>query len=229
MTRVTWMPEPTDVLGWSRGSSPSRHSASVSSRGKTETIAAKTAFSFDVEPGRTQIPELVQESFVVANAGDRICSLAACRAEGSCADTVCAAGIADATSSHIPCQESEGEGSIQIWMLHERGGGTYQFEVAHEGAKTDALEWCPCRNYFSAVEGHGCSIDSRIGLLLAVCSNATVCVWAVPKLAETLQPPEPGQCALQIVWCIVLLHFTALDQKNSYQPCSRPCAHGPFG
>lgn len=159
-------------------------------------MAAKTAVSFDVGLGRTQIPELVQESFVVANVGDRICSLAACTAEGSSADVVCAAGIAAATSSHIPCEESVGEGSIQIWTLHERGGGTFQFEVAHEGTKTDALEWCPCRECFAVPEGHGCSTDTRMGLLLAVCGNATVCVWAVPKVAETLQPPEPGQCAL---------------------------------
>lgn len=197
MTDTSWMPEPADVQKLCEASQASRHSARVSTRGKTEVVAARTAISIEIDAGKTQIPDLRQESFVVANLGDRICSLAACNAEDSSADIVCAAGIAAQSAPHIPCEESEGESSIQIWTLHAGGGGTFEFEVAHEGVKTEALEWCPSRIAFPAPLNHPSSSDSRVGLLLAVCGNATVCIWAIPRQADALKPPEPGTCALQ--------------------------------
>lgn len=189
------MPEAADVLKCSEISTPSQDVEHVVALGKSESVAAKLAVSFETIEHGMHIPELRQESFVVANVGDRICSLAACCAGDSSPEVVCAAGASSPQALPIPGEDcGEGEGSIQIWTVHSTVGATFQFEVSHDGIKTDALEWCPSRHAFQAPDGHSCPRDGRVGLLLAVCSNGSVCIWAIPKKADLLKPAEPGNC-----------------------------------
>eukprot|EP00892_Ulva_mutabilis_P008699 jgi/Ulvmu1/6200/UM028_0056.1 len=200
MTDRSWMPEAADVVAWGAGSRDSQSVAQVSAFSRSESIATRQAHSFDTGHGPMQIPELRQESFCVANLGDRICSLAACNAESS-ADVVCAAGVASPATTQVSDEEWEGGSSIQVWLFHPDGGATCQFELTHEGAKTDALAWCPAREAFPAPADKKDLHTDRTGLLLAVCSNTSVCIWAIPKQVLQLKPAEAandGQCKLAL-------------------------------